>query len=98
MKLDKLLDTEEKRQGIIMSLQALHESEGWQFVSAVLESNVQELQLLINDTESDRTEKEEWRLKVKREYQNFLIDLPKKFASDLNKGDNVEETGLDPYE
>lgn len=98
MDLQKLLDTKEKRHGVIASLRQLYQSEGWQFIIAVLENNVDRLQDMINDTESTRDEKEEWRLKVKREYQKQLVDLPKKFAEDLLSSDDKQWHELDPYE
>lgn len=98
MELEKLLDTKEKRKLIINELRALQESGGWKFIEAVLRFNVDRLQGLINDIDASRSSEEEWRLKVKRQYQQELLDLPSKFASDLMKSDDVDWVDLDPYE
>lgn len=98
MEIEKLLDTKEKRQAVVSSLRVLYASEGWKFIQSVLLHNVKQLQVLINDTDSDRNDKENWRLKVKREFQEQLVNLPEKFAKDLGNSSGTDWKELDPYD
>lgn len=96
--IEKLTDTKAKREVLSVALDQLSKSEGWKFIMEVLRYNVSELQKMINDTNKEFDERLDWRVKVKREYQEQMIDMPQKFAEDLRKDKDEKDLKLDPYE
>jgi len=94
--MENLFDTEEKRKGAIAAIRNLQENEGWDVILRVLNFSVEQYQKAINDTNSDLDEKQQWRLKVKRELAVQLLDLPNRLSDELEK--NVPGPDLDPYD
>jgi len=85
-----------EREAIVIALRNLTESEGWACLLKALNFNLEQYQKAINDTNSDLDEKQQWRLKVKRELTEQLLDLPDRLAKDLEE--NVPGHDGDPFD
>ena len=91
------LSTKDRVNNTVTHLQTLLVSEGWIFLRLYLSQNLADLQEAVNSTDINRTTKEDYRLKVKREYLEQLLELPERFIKQLQEGD-VGEVELDAYE
>lgn len=96
--LDKVLDTQAKRQAVIAALRNLQTQEGWAFVKGVMLEWVQILQDQINDTEVEIDDKQLWRMKVKRKYVEQLLNLPDRMISEIANPETKNILDMDPYE
>ena len=95
---EPLFDTKKKKESAISVLREMSQSEGWALIVRVLSANVEILQRQVNDIEKNISDRDLWRLKVKRRYQEMLIDLPQRLIEDLRKSEEATDVDLDPYD
>ena len=100
--LTELMKSKEDRQNMAMAISVMKESEGWKYLSLYLETQMEELQVLINDTSitsGNVTEKAftNWQLKVKRKGIEDLIELPLSLISILVGSASSTEVENDPF-
>lgn len=86
---------------IIVALESLKGNAGWQFLTQVLEKNIEYIQKCVMTKKDGEVKLEEKELDVMRdkyEYLKELLEKPDMFIKKLKGNDDTGDNGLDPYE